>query len=154
MISCMNMGAIAAAVKSAIYGSLWYDTSELMPILSNAASNYHSFTGTATTSTMGATLTGTTKWYGGVLGPDGKIYCVPLNATSILIIDPIAGTATTSAMGATLTGATKWFGGVLGPDGKIYCVPLDATSILIISKNINVSSLDVMACLSPHLNKL
>ena len=35
---------------------------------------------------MGATLTDTSKWYGGVLGPDGKIYGLPYNATDILII--------------------------------------------------------------------
>jgi hypothetical protein len=65
------------------------------------------------------------------LGPDGKIYGIPYNATDILIIDPIAGTATLSAMGATLSGSDKWVGGVLGPDGKIYCIPYNATDILI-----------------------
>ena len=38
----------------------------------------------ATRTAMGATLTGSDKWYGGVLGPDGKIYGIPLNATDIL----------------------------------------------------------------------
>ena len=47
--------------------------------------------GTATRSAMGAPLTGTAKWYGGVLGPDGKIYGIPYSATDILIVDPIAG---------------------------------------------------------------
>ncbi len=36
---------------------------------------------------MGATLTGTDEWAGGVLGPDGKIYGMPRNSTDILIID-------------------------------------------------------------------
>ena len=42
--------------------------------------------GTASRSAMGATLTGTSKWYGGVLGPDGKIYGMPYDSTDILII--------------------------------------------------------------------
>jgi hypothetical protein len=41
--------------------------------------------GTATRSDLGASLTGTDKWYGGVLGPDGKIYGIPRNATDILV---------------------------------------------------------------------
>ena len=98
----------------------------------------------ATTSNMGANLTGASKWQGGVLGPDGKIYCVPFNATSILIIDPQVGTATTSTMGANLTGANKWQGGVLGPDGKIYCVPFNATSILIIDPQAGTATTSTM----------
>ncbi len=86
----------------------------------------------AARSAMSATLTGSVKWTGGVLGPDGKIYGIPYDATDILIIDPVAGTATRSAMSATLTGSAKWTGGVLGPDGKIYGIPYDATDILVI----------------------
>ena len=48
----------------------------------------------ATRSAMGAALSGTYKWYGGVLGPDGKIYGIPFNAADILIIDPDAGAFT------------------------------------------------------------
>jgi hypothetical protein len=40
----------------------------------------------AARSAMGATLNDTSKWYGGVLGPDGKIYCVPAYSTDILIV--------------------------------------------------------------------
>jgi hypothetical protein len=79
------------------------------------------------------TLSDGSKWIGGVLGPDGKIYGIPYSATDILIIDPVAGTATRSALGATLTGTIKWGGGVLGPDGKIYGIPFNATDIFRIS---------------------
>ncbi|WP_336931376.1 hypothetical protein, partial [Acinetobacter tandoii] len=68
----------------------------------------------------------------GVLGGNGKIYCVPYGSTDILIIDPTAGTATRSSMGATLSGTGKWIGGVCAPNGKIYCIPYNATDILII----------------------
>jgi hypothetical protein len=88
--------------------------------------------GTATTTNMGADLTGIEKWVGGSLGSDGKIYCTPVGATDILIIDPSAGTATRSNMGASLTGVRKWWGSVVGNDGKIYGIPWDSTTILII----------------------
>lgn len=99
---------------------------------------------------MGATLTDTIKWVGGVLGPDGKIYGIPTNATDILIIDPVAGTATRSAMGATLTDTAKWRGGVLGPDGKIYGIPYNATDILKINTAV---SLPDRVTMSANLNK-
>ena len=36
---------------------------------------------TASCSAMSATLTGTTKWLGGTLGADGKIYGIPFTST-------------------------------------------------------------------------
>ena len=33
-----------------------------------------------------AALSGTDKWYGGVLGPDGKIYGIPSHSTDIYVI--------------------------------------------------------------------
>ena len=104
----------------------------------------------ATRSAMGADLSGTSRWTGGVLGPDGKIYGIPYSSTDILIIDPVAGTATRSAMGADLSGSTKWFGGVLGPDGKIYGIPFDSTDILAIAHDRALSS---RLALDPRLNK-
>ena len=90
--------------------------------------------GLATRSAMGADLSGGYKWFGGVLGNDGKIYGIPFNSTDILIIDPSTGTATRSAMGASLSGSYKWRGGVLGNDGKIYGIPYDSADILIIKR--------------------
>ena len=60
---------------------------------------------TATRSAMGATLSGSTKWAVGVLGPDGKIYGVPLTATDILII----GTGTPGPLQALLSGWVNKF---------------------------------------------
>jgi hypothetical protein len=37
------------------------------------------------TSTFGS-LSGTSKWYGGVLAPNGKIYGIPSNSTTVLVI--------------------------------------------------------------------
>ena len=112
--------------------SLWLSGQEFITMSQQIAQKYHAFDGTATRSDMGASLSGTGKWSGGVLGSDGKIYCVPNSGTNILIIDPVTQTATRSDMGASLSGDSKWFGGVLGSDGKIYCVPNNSTDILII----------------------
>ena len=35
------------------------------------------------------------KWSGGALGPDGRIYCVPCNTHSALVIDPVSRTVQT-----------------------------------------------------------
>jgi len=88
----------------------------------------------AFTSTLGANLAGARKWWGGVLSPDGKIYCIPFDAQDVLIIDPVNNTATrnTSILGFMTSSdrarTGKWRGGVLGPDGKIYCPPFNETN--------------------------
>ena len=45
-----------------------------------------------TTSTFGS-LSGTYKWFGGVLAPNGKIYGIPFNSTSVLCIDGVGPTS-------------------------------------------------------------
>ena len=72
-------------------------------------------------------LTGSYKWWGGVLAHNGKIYGIPQTSTSVLEIDPV--TKTTSVFG-NLTGSSIYSGGVLAPNGKIYCVPYDTSNIL------------------------
>jgi len=66
---------------------------------------------------------------GGVLGPNGKIYGIPLNNGNVLIIDPETDTANTTDISG-LTGLSKWLGGVLAPNGKIYGIPLSSGSVL------------------------
>jgi len=72
-------------------------------------------------------LSGASKWWGGVLAPNGKIYGIPSNSTQVLEIDPV--TQTTTLFGS-LSGTGKWIGGVLAPNGKIYGIPLDSTQVL------------------------
>jgi hypothetical protein len=43
-------------------------------------------TNTADTTTITG-LTGINKWQGGVVAPNGKIYCIPGNNTSVLVIN-------------------------------------------------------------------
>ena len=68
---------------------------------------------------------GIEKWQGGVLAPDGKIYCIPFRAGTILEIDPI--NQTTSTWGAV---NGNFSGGVLAPNGKIYAIPYNALTLL------------------------
>jgi len=42
--------------------------------------------GTASRSALGASLSGTIKWFGGALGVDAKIYGMPFDSTDILAI--------------------------------------------------------------------
>ena len=118
---------IAAATEN-----LWVPSSAALATITALSAHYGAMSPSASRSAMGANINGSGKWWGGVLGPDGKIYGIPYNSPTILIIDPVAGTATRTNMGADLTGSSKWAGGVLGPDGKIYGIPFASEDVLII----------------------
>ena len=87
-------------------------------------------------STFGS-LTGSIKWTGGVLAPNGKIYGIPYGSTTVLEIDPV--TKTTTEFGS-LSGSAKWSGGVLAPNGKIYGIPYNSTTVL---------EIDIGSCYEP-----
>jgi len=90
------------------------------------------------TTTLFGNFSGTYKWFGGVLAPNGKIYCIPSNSTQVLEIDP--NTQTTTLFG-NFSGGGKWFGGVLAPNGKIYGIPRSATQVLEIDPNTQTTTL-------------
>jgi hypothetical protein len=90
----------------------------------------------------------TAKYYGGVLAPNGRIYCIPLNATQVLEIDPV--TQTTNLFGNLSADANKFRSGVLAPNGKIYGIPSNATQVLEIGLD-NTQPDDMV--LSRFLNK-
>ena len=100
-------------------------------------------TGTFDTTTISG-LSGSTKWLGGVLAPNGKIYGIPRDSTSVLIIDPVTNTADTTTI-AGLSGTIKWEGGVLAPNGKIYAIPRNSTSVLIIDPVANTADTTTIA---------
>ncbi len=77
------------------------------------------------------------KWYGGVLAPNGKIYGIPWNSTSVLIIDPITNIANETTITGLPATTEKWLGGVLAPNDKIYCIPWQSDSVLIIDPETN-----------------
>lgn len=67
---------------------------------------------------------GAQDWEGGVLAPNGKIYCFPENATVALIIDPVTNTVTTFGGGSfTANSNNKYQGSFLAANGKIYGAP-------------------------------
>jgi hypothetical protein len=87
-------------------------------------------------------LTNNSKWIGGVLAPNGKIYGIPYDSSSVLIIDPETNQADTSITG--LDGNSKWAGGVLASNGNIYGIPYDSSSVLVIdpeTEQVNTSSI-------------
>lgn len=88
---------------------------------------------TATFNDFGLDLSATNKYVGSVLGPNGKIYCVPRTGTDCLIINTATDTAVTTNFGLDLSGASKWAGGVLAENGKIYCIPSNSAFVLVIN---------------------
>ena len=82
----------------------------------------------------GTGVAAASNWYGGVLGPDGRIYGIPLDSSSVLIVDPAASTTDTETLhDATWASMSdKWCGGVLAGNGKIYGIPYDASTVLVI----------------------
>ncbi len=78
------------------------------------------------------------KWVGGVLAPNGKIYCPPRSADSVLIIDPQTDTADISSI-TGLAGSNRWSAGVLAPNQKVYGIPFNSTSVLIIDPAANTA---------------
>jgi hypothetical protein len=78
------------------------------------------------------------KYLGGVLGPDGRIYCIPSDADYVLRIDPQTCSATEIGpeIGTRAThchishNCNKWQNGFLAPDGLIYAIPLKSSAVL------------------------
>lgn len=97
-------------------------------------------TPTASMSNMGASwdpggdTTGHIMWVSGLRVPDGRIFCTPYNASSVLIIDPAAGTAEIETFGLTFggVGTNLWTGAALGDDGLMYCPPRSGGDILVV----------------------
>ena len=83
-------------------------------------------------------ISGVNKYAGGVLAPNGKIYCIPADAEQVLEIDP--SNNTTNLFGS-ISGSAKYAGGVLAPNGKIYCIPFNSNQVLEIDPSNNTTNL-------------
>ena len=109
---------------------------------------------TNTFTTIPTPLSGTDRWNGGVLGMDGKIYCLPgiSNANAVLIIDPATNTTNVTTLTAPcLSTSTKFLGGVLAPDGTIYGIPNTYSAVIRINPGLPTIPGNWM--LSAHFNK-
>jgi len=93
-------------------------------------------------------------FYGGVLLPDGRVFCVPFNSTSARIYDPATNTVTTPA--GTYPGGEAFVGGALLPDGRVFCVPYNSTNARIFSGDFSSANFnfDPTTLRSAYLNKL
>jgi len=100
------------------------------------AANSSGVTATFSTSIVNGATPGSDAYGGGVLAPNGKIYCIPASATAVGVIDPTANTFTTPVSGSA-PGSIAYIGGVLAPNGKIYCIPYAATAVGVIDPVLN-----------------
>lgn len=113
---------------------------------SAAGSGGNTFLVITPNSTGGGSLTyeglqylGSTKFAGGVLAQNGRIYCIPYDKSDVVVVDPTVTPATSTFFGS-LPGSAKWYGGVLAPNGCIYGIPYNSTSILKINTSLPLNS--------------
>lgn len=105
--------------KNANYSSEYERCLDNLPI----SSQVNTFT------TITGVTSGTDKYWGGVLAPNGSIYCAPHQATTILKINTLNDTISTFG---SFVGSYKYGGGILAPNGKIYFIPCSATAVLVV----------------------
>lgn len=81
---------------------------------------------TRTITQFGPTLA-VNNYVTGALAPNGKIYLVGFNATTLVEIDPTTRSVTTYG---NTGGASNYLGAVLAPNGHIYLIPRNAGTVL------------------------
>ena len=93
---------------------------------------------TGTVITFGS-ISGSNKYIGGTLAPNGKIYCAPYSNSQVLEID--CENRTASLIGPSFTATnTRWRKPTLAPNGKIYALPDSYGSILEIDPLVGTAS--------------
>ena len=102
----------------------WFPPTPYSYFASLRSTNYGALTDTLTT--PAGTYPGGGAYAGGVLLPDGRVFCVPYIAKTARIYDPATNTLTTPA--GAYPGSGAYIGGVLLPDGRVFCVPHNATT--------------------------
>ena len=86
--------------------------------------NYMGLLGTLTVGPSAGS--GTDKYEGGVLLPDGRVVFVPHSAASVGVYDPATNMFTAGPSAGS--GAYRYLGGVLMPDGRVVFVPHSGSS--------------------------
>jgi hypothetical protein len=142
-----SMGVQYVTPRGGACCPLWDSNANTVQALLDCWSSW-GITQSDTATTFGS-LSGTSKWIGGVLAPNGMIYGIPLNSTTVLKIDPTGDTATT--FGSLSSGTSKWAGGVLAPNGMIYGIPINSTTVL---KLLSTHAVDINCLLHRAVNKM
>lgn len=93
---------------------------------------------------------GNQAFFGGVMLPDGKIFCVPHNSTTARIYDPYTDTLTIPP--GNYSGNIGFTTGILLHNGKVFCVPFNSTSAIIYDGGFNCN-LPLARILSAYDNK-
>ena len=89
-------------------------------------------------------------YVGGVLLSDGRVFCVPHNATQARTYDPSTNTVSLVGSSGSFPGTYAYAGGVLLSDGRVFCVPYNATRARVYGGG---DSFNINVLLSAYLNK-
>lgn len=94
-------------------------------------------------------VAGGNKWAGAAYAPTtGLIYCAPVTATSVLMINPLTNATDTTTLGGVGLSHYKWYGIAFAPtSGMLYCAPHTATSVLIINPLTNTTDITTLGAL-------
>ena len=112
-------------------------------------------TATGEVSTHGSLGDEISKWYGGCLAPNGKLYFAPHDNGSILEVDPeTASTVMLPVVDTSHGSKSKFRGAVVAPNGNIYFIPYETDAVLKLSFTGNITPFEQDVCESPWLNKL
>lgn len=128
--------ATDVAINGTSSGASLYVTNRTPGAYTAPTAGNSGFTWSVTVTGSGMMPFGATNQYlAGVLAPNGKIYFIPYNASTVLVVDPITNTSYTFGNITTAESGIsngRYFGGVLAPNGKIYCAPGNASKVLVI----------------------
>jgi hypothetical protein len=105
--------------KNSSFPNYYFPLEPVANFIAARSYNYGSVTDILTTPS--GTYPGSGGFVGGVLLPDGRVFCVPHNSPTARIYNPITDTLTTPS--GTYTVTFGFAGGVLLPDGRVFCVP-------------------------------
>jgi streptogramin lyase len=131
------------------YRGLVYGGNGSIYMIPNANATGIGILNTTTNTITANAIPGGLGYYGGVLGPDGNIYCIPSTATNIGVIN--TRTNTFSTLGSVT--ANSYGSAVLAPNGNIYLIPFGASGIgMITFTGLNMLP-STSFCLSPYVNK-
>lgn len=74
------------------------------------------------------------NYAGGVLAPNGKIYCAPRDVNTVLVIDPRDNSSYTIPLPGepVYQGVAKYNGAVLAPNKKMYCITRTSGNVLVV----------------------